>query len=401
MHYCFHEYGEDAFVSVKPHQKDRLTDDQFGLTIKDQKLIAYLYPLPAGGYLKPQTNQYSDGRLPRAQRQVVMLPHVWSSTCRVMLGFASFTWQFNHEEVKFHAQVSAQCKRYFHLESWANRVNAILAYLAIDPATANIQMRSAKTCIEAASMDPDTNHCTELHRLRWNISSKAKVITWIKALHISDASIDFEVCVDYGMRLSYISKRLATHTRSTQGVFAEIDWLVINPNALNIDGGRVHWTSREDSTVGSETFRLGLYSGWDHEVPQVMTAVHGLKYHRTYKHHDNDEVFFKLDVINASSSGFQWEVRICHRECFSALGFSWVVAPKPVTEYFGFPNGDKRPKKYTRSMTQQRGKAERKGDGTETKVTYNGICDLFEAAENKLLHNCVPHKQNQLTRCAN
>lgn len=382
MHYCFDDFGEDAFVSAKPDQGNRLTNDH--LTIKDRKLVAYLYPLPAGGYLSPKPTPCDASRLPRAQRQTVMLPHVWGSTCRVMLGLASFAWRPAHNGVNFQAQASGHCKRYFRLESWADDVNAslaYLAYLAVDPATANIQMRSAQTRLETAGLDPDTKHSVEMHRLRWDTSSKAKVITWIKDLRIPDTSVDFEVSVDYGMRLSYLSKRLAIHTRSTEGVRVDQDWIVINPDALNIDGGRVQWTNEEDSTMGFETFRPGLYPEWDHKVPQVMTAVEGLKYHRACKHQDNDKVSFKIGVVNVNSSGFKWEVQTCHRECFPSLRFSWIVVPKPVMEYFGLPKGDKRPKKYARSTTERQSKVVAEGDAVENEVLHDGIRELFEAAE--------------------
>ena len=349
MHYDFSGCSPAAFKSKSPITSWNPAQP---FSDKDRKLIAYLYPLPTGGHVAVRKIPPENTRLPKSKRRTVMLPHLWHSKCRVMLGFADFSWRPESAKTTWLRASATSCgQRYFHLEAEGTNATAHVAYLAADPHLTNMQVSSRATSCGYLPVDPEKTHYVELHRLRDNTSSKAKVVTWISGLEIEDSEMDFEATIDTAMRLTANDKTLIIHHRASPRVLTYVDWVVMNPGALNIDGGRVDCFAGEGQFEGRENFTPLPFSeqgGWGSRCPKVMTAVTGMRHQRCSEHTDGEDVWCKIEVLSTNKDNFGWVVRACHERCFPKLSFSWLVVPEPAMLPFFFPKADQKPTKHPR-----------------------------------------------------
>lgn len=387
MHYDLGYLEDAAFKSQRPQDKIIARSyDHDGVGFKDRKLVGYLYPLPTGGTVRPYGIRQTGTKVPKSQLQAVLLPHVWSTPCRAMVGINELAWCSRNETCSVKARVAARSQTCFHLDTVGDNMRMGLSYLAVDPATAHLQISSHKTYrsrLQYKSIDPVADHSWEHHRLRWDTSSKAKILTWINELQLAANAQNFELSVDHNMTLSWEKKRVGVHVRSTGGAKASVNWIVINPHAINIDGGHRSWhaSNGKRKREGRVHWKEGLFGDLGHRLPKVMVGVNGLKHQRCKAHGLTDEVWFKVEVIDVDVDGFEWEVHTCHDECFSELSCSWIVVP-PVFLNFGLPKGDKKP----RRLPAPRFNVKKRNQHPEVEDAFDELGALFGEKYEGSLH---------------
>lgn len=347
MHYDLGFLDSSAFKSPPPAQKETVRQyDEPNVGWKDRKLVAYLYPLPTGGTVRPKRLRQAGTRTPKSRSQSVMLPHVWSTTCRVMVGINELRWCGEDSSSLIKARVAARSQKGFHVDTIGSASQVDLSYLAIDPAVAHVQLSSHKSYLSRLhykSIDPEADHCWQHHRLRWDTSRKAKILFWINELKVPASARGFGVSVHPTVSLSWSKKEVGVQIRSIGGAKASVNWIVINPGAINIDGGQIQWHASTGTRAGKVQWKLGLFENLHHRDPKVMIGINGLTHSSCKAHGLGEEVWFRVKVGHIDEGGFAWEVHTCHDECFSELSFSWLVVP-PALLSFDLPKANKKPK---------------------------------------------------------
>lgn len=346
LHYDLSRFGEGCFVSKKPDQSRLWTRGDDFLTKKDRALMAFLYPLPAGGIVKPREILGAGARRPKSMRQVIAFPHIRQMTPRVMLGILGLHFCAGISMgPALRLQASSISSKAFHPEAFGTCKAASLSYIAIDASTANVQMSSAKTLRSSRCDSSVGSGFDEYHELKPNTSSKANVIVWIDAFSILNTLDKFDVSVRHELRLSNEQKRLKLSYDCPSGARLRAKWLVINAGALNIDGGQITWRSGSPKR-GSIWFRDGLdLPAWGLKSPQVLIGING--FHLSSRTGDKCcERFFKVHVTSVANGGFDWESDTCHDECVQAIAFSWIMVPKLDMQRFSLPEATSRPSKW-------------------------------------------------------